>query len=191
LLQDQAKIYAKMGPVAEQGYNDILSGFVNTEAAQKLFMATQGKVMQDQNDIIEGRVKTEREAMEATEATAGVMGDMRKQFGGLFRVGAGEDLLLPFKELGEAAKLKAQGLADAIDDSRTEVDKLTGTVDGVDTQLDRFTNLLMKQNNKMLVDQQKLNGAFSDTTGAAEAVSEYMKKLMKSLEPTVEFLMKL
>jgi len=161
LLQGQVKIYAKMGPAAEQGYNDILSGNVNTAAAIKLMTATQGKVMQDQNDIIEGRVTSEREAMSATQGTAKVMGQMQTDMLGLFKAGVGEEILLPFKEMTEANKIAAGNLSESVDDARDQVNKLTGNVDGADSQLTRYTNLIKEQNDQMLALQQSLNGSFS------------------------------
>lgn len=161
LLQGQVKIYAKMGPAAEQGYNDILSGNVNTAAAIKLMTSTQGKVMQDQNDIIEGRVTSEREAMSATQGTAKVMGQMQTDMLGLFKAGVGEEILLPFKEMTEANKIASGNLTEAVDDARDQVNKLTGNVDGADSQLTRYTNLIKEQNDQMLALQQSLNGAFS------------------------------
>lgn len=180
LIQEQATVYAKMGPMAEQGYNDILSGHIQTEAAQKLMLATQGKVMQDQNDIIEGRIKTEREAMQATQETAGVMGQMRKDMGGLYKAGQGENVLLPFKEMGEAAKIKAQGLGEAVDDARREVDKLTGTIGKADAQLDRRTKMEIEQNERSMKLQQELDNKFMDT---AIGTGTFMEKLAKAFEP--------
>jgi muramidase (phage lysozyme) len=160
LLQQQVRIYAKMGPAAEQGYNDILSGHVNTAAAIKLMTATQGKVMQDQNDIIEGRITSEREAMSATQGTAKVMGQMQTDMLGLFKAGVGEEILLPFKEMTEANKIAAGNLTEAVDDARDQVNKLTGNVDGADSQLTRYTNLIKQQNDEMLGLQRSLNGTF-------------------------------
>ena len=174
LLQQQVKVYAKMGPMAEQGYNDILSGNVNTAAAIKLMTATQGKVMQDQNDIIEGRVTTEREAMSATQGTAKVMGEMQTNMLGLFKAGVGEEILLPFKEMTEANKIAAGNLEEAVGDAKTQVDKLTGNVDGVDSQLTRYTSLIKQQNDEMLALQRSLNGAFGSAGIGVQGFSEIL-----------------
>ena len=175
LLQQQVRVYAKMGPQAEQGYNDILSGNVNTAAAIKLMTATQGKVMQDQNDIIEKRVTTDREAMAATQETAKGMGEMQTSMLGLFKAGVGEEILGPFKELTEANKIAAGNLEEAVVDAKKEVDKLTGNVDGADSQLTRYTSLIKQQNDEMLALQRSMNGAFTSAgvgvAGFAEILS--------------------
>ncbi len=176
LLQGQVRIYAKMGPAAEQGYNDILSGNVNTAAAIKLMTATQGKVMQDQNDIIEGRVTSEQEAMSATQGTAKVMGQMQTDMLGLFKAGVGEEILLPFKEMTEANKIAAGNLSESVDDARTQVNKLTGNVDGADSQLNRYTTLIKNQNDEMLALQRSLNGAFTTVGIGLEGFGEIIKK---------------
>ena len=176
LLQGQVKIYAKMGPAAEQGYNDILSGNVNTAAAIKLMTATQGKVMQDQNDIIEGRITSEREAMSATQGTAKVMGQMQTDMLGLFKAGVGEEILLPFKEMTEANKIAAGNLSESVDDARDQVNKLTGNVDGADSQLNRYTALIKGQNDEMLALQRSLNGAFSSAGIGLAGFTEILDK---------------
>lgn len=176
LLQQQVKIYAKMGPQAEQGYNDILSGHVNTVAAQKLMTATQGKVMQDQNDIIEGRITSEREAMTATQETAKVMGEMQKDMRGLFKAGVGEEIMLPFVEMTNANKIAAGNLTESVDDARGQVDKLTGTVGGADKQLSSYTDLIKNQNDQMLALQKSLNGAFSAAGVGVQGFTDILGK---------------
>ena len=176
LLQQQVRVYAKMGPQAEQGYNDILSGNVNTAAAIKLMTATQGKVMQDQNDIIEKRVTTDREAMAATQATAKGMGEMQTSMLGLFKAGVGEEILGPFKELTEANKIAAGNLEEAVVDAKKEVDKLTGNVDGADSQLTRYTSLIKQQNDEMLGLQRSLNGAFTSAGIGVGTFTDLLKK---------------
>ena len=181
LIQQQATVYAKMGPMAEQGYNDILSGHVQTEAAQKLMLATQGKVMQDQNDIIEGRITSERDAMQATQETAGVMGQMRKDMGGLAKAGVFEEIFIPFKEMGEAAKLKATDLATAVDAARKEVESLTGATDKTEAVTDKYTDLIKKQNDEMLATQRSLHGAFTTTGVGVDGFTEILKGTGKVL----------
>jgi hypothetical protein len=176
LIQQQATVYAKMGPVAEQGYNDILSGNIQTEAAQKLMRATQGKVMQDQIDIIEERITSERDAMAATQETAGVMGQMRKDMGALGKAGVFEEIFIPFKEMGEAAKLKATDLATAVDRARKEVDALTGTTGKTEAVTDRYTDLLISQNEQMLALQRRLHGAFSTAGVGVDGFMDIIKK---------------
>ena len=176
LIQDQIKLYAKMGPVAEQGYNDILSGNLQTEAAQKLFRSTNGKVMQDQIDIIEGRVRTDRDALAATEGTVEVMAEQRKNFRELFKAGVGEDVLIPFKELGEAAKIKASLLTVAMAEAANEVDKLTGTQGKVEEVTDKYTDVLKKQNDAMLQLQRDLHGTFSTAGIGVTGFGDILKR---------------
>ena len=182
LLMQQAAIYKKMGPVAEQGYNDIISGNINTEAARKLMNATQGKVLQDQNAIIEGRITTEQEAMKDTQETAGIMKQVRKDMGSLYKAGVGEDFLLPFKEMGEAAKVYAGDLSTSYGEAKTEVNKLAKTIGGVDPVLDSYTNLLQEQNNKMLAHQRELFGKFSSSAGMESMMSDVLDGFKKLLD---------
>lgn len=176
LIQNQVKIFAKMGPVAEQGYNDILSGNIQTEAAQKLFRATNGKVMQDQIDIMEGRVRTDRDAVAETEKTVDIMAEQRKNFRESFKAGVGEDILIPFKELGEAAKLRASGLTEAMTDAKTQVDSLTGTQGKVEEVTDRYTDVLKKQNDAMLELQRQLHGTFSTAGIGVDSFGDILKR---------------
>lgn len=181
LLRQQGKIYAQMGPTYEKGFNDILSGMVNTEEARKLLQVTQGKIMQDQNDIMEGRIRTDKEAMEATHATTGVMKGMQEDMGELFKAGVGEEVLGPFQELTNAAKIHNGEMLKRFGEAQNEVDTLTGTVSGADTQLTRYTNLIIKQNEQMLAMQQKMNGAFSDAGSGVSEFQRSMKELTDDL----------
>ena len=181
LLQQQTTVYAKMGPMAEQGYNDILSGNVQTEAARKLMQATQGKVIQDQIDIIEGRITSERDAMQATQETAGVMGQMRKDMGGLAKAGVFEEVFIPFKEMGEAAKLKATDLAKAVDDARKEVESLTGATGKTEAVTDRYTDVIQKQREAMTALQTSLHGTFSTAGVGVAGFTDILKKTGKIL----------
>ena len=162
LIQNQTKIYAKMGPEAEQGYNDILSGQINTEAAQKLNMITQGKVMQDQQDIMEGRVKTDQEAAAATEGTAKVMGQVQDSMLGLAKSGGFEDVFGPFKNASEAGKIAANDLAENVAKAAVEVDKLTGAVAGIDAETERRIKFDQTQREEMTKEQAALANKWMD-----------------------------
>ena len=162
LIQNQTKIYAKMGPEAEQGYNDILSGQINTEAAQKLNMITQGKVMQDQQDIMEGRVKTDQEAAAATEGTAKVMGQVQDSMLGLAKSGGFEDVFGPFKNASEAGKIAANDLAENVAKAAAEVDKLTGAVAGIDEETERRIKFDQTQREEMTKEQAALANKWMD-----------------------------
>ena len=162
LIQNQTKIYAKMGPEAEQGYNDILSGQINTEAAQKLNMITQGKVMQDQQDILEGRVKTDQEAAAATEGTAKVMGQIQDDMLGLAKSGGFEDVFGPFKNASEAGKIAANDLAENVAKAAVEVDKLTGAVAGIDAETERRIKFDQTQREEMTKEQAALANKWMD-----------------------------
>ena len=163
LIQNQTAIYAKMGPEAEQGYNDILSGQINTEAAQKLNMITQGKVMQDQQDILEGRVKTDQEAAAATEGTAKVMGQIQDDMLGLAKSGGFEDVFGPFKNASEAGKISANNLAESVAKAAVEVDKLTGSIAGVDAETKRRINFENTQREEMTKEQAALATKWMDS----------------------------
>ena len=187
LLKEQVKVYSKMGPSYEKGYNDLLSGQIGTVEAQQLLMVTNGKALQDQTDIIEGRITSEKDAMAATQETSKEIGNMQDSMLGLAKSGAYEDIFGPFQAASEAGKIGANNLAESVDDARTQVETLTGTIGKVDGQLDRFTSLIKSQNEQMLALQASLNGQFS----TASADGGFMAKLMKAFEPLTNIVMRL
>lgn len=170
-----------------QAFADSVTGMLTTDAAVRGNQSTNGKLLEYQNAVLEGRIKTDEEANAGFQELLGTTKEVGKMMNATFQTGVGEDFLLTFKTFQNASKLANQNFAEQMKDAKDQVEKLAGTIDGADEQLNRFTGLVMAQNNKMLKDQAALNGQFS----TAVAGGGFMDKLMKALEPLTNLAMRI
>ena len=169
-----------------QAFADTVTGMLTTDAAIKGNQSTNGKLLEYQNAVIEGRIKTDEEANAGFQELLGTTKEVGKTMNAAFQTGVAEDFLLTFKTFQNASKLANQNFAEQMADAKTQVEKLAGTIDGADEQLNRFTGLLKGQNDKMLADQAALSGKF--TTGVAGA--GFMDKFMKSMLELSDWIIK-
>jgi hypothetical protein len=185
LLQKGMARAAAQGEMFAQAYADQTTGMLTTDAAVRGNQATQGKQLEQINAVLEGRITNEEELNAAHQDTIATAKEFGKSMNKVYQMG-GEDMMLPFKELQEISKAANQNFAEQMKDAKTQVEMLAGTINGADEQLNRFTNLVMAQNNKMSKDQAALNGQF--TTGVAGA--GFMDKFMKSMLELSDWIMK-
>lgn len=97
-LEQQNLVLAKVSPELAQGFRDLTTGMITTEAAQKANTSTQGQILKDVNDVISG-VKTGGEgaysSLQALATTA-------KKFNMSYQMGTGENFLVKFAETQQA-----------------------------------------------------------------------------------------
>jgi hypothetical protein len=187
LLRQGMERAAAQGETFAQAYADQVTGMITTDAAMKGNQSTQGKQMEQINDILEGRITNENQLNQSQQELLETTKEVGKTFNKAFQAGVGEDFLAPFKEFQKTSQMANNNFAEQMKDAKNEVDKLTGTIAGADTQLNRFTDLIKAQNEKMLKDQAALNGQFSTAT----AGGGFMDKLMKAFQPLIDHVMKL
>jgi hypothetical protein len=99
LLRSQSK-------QAAQGFGDLTTGMMNTEAAQKLSMSTNAEAQQVAGKMVAGQIK----AIDGTQQIASAAGRVTKDFNMLYQTGVGEDFLLPIKEGAELGLLAQKDL---------------------------------------------------------------------------------
>jgi muramidase (phage lysozyme) len=113
---------------AAQGFRDLSTGMINTDAAQKLYIATQGKAMVVSDKISAGQIKAAeavtvlgRAAGDTAKnntflAKAGVFGDIFGDFAGYLRLGiySQRNLTLEQEKAEEEIKKQAAGADPAV-----------------------------------------------------------------------------
>jgi hypothetical protein len=92
-LEQQNLALVKVSPALAQGFRDLTTGMMTTEAAQKANTSTQGQILKDIQDVSSG-VKT---GIEGAYSTLGAAGETAKKFNYSFQTGEGEKFLIPFK----------------------------------------------------------------------------------------------
>ena len=124
LLIAGLKRAAAQGDMAAQAYADQTTGMLTTDAAIKGNMSTQGKQLQQINDILEGRITNEDQLNVSQQDLLTTTKEVGKTMNKVFQTGVGEDFLLPFAEFQKTAKLANQNFAEQMVDAGEEVKNL-------------------------------------------------------------------
>jgi hypothetical protein len=144
LLRSQSK-------EAAQGFGDLTTGMMNTEAAQKTMMSTNGEAMQVADKMVSGQMK----AIEGTQQIAGAAGRVTKDFNMMYQMGVGEDFLLSIKEGADLGLLAQKDLNKSYEgivaDQKKQGQDGGKAADGI---TDQYA--------KNIVQQQKLNAKMED-----------------------------
>ena len=139
LLRSQSK-------EAAQGFGDLTTGMMGTEAAQKTMMSTNGEAMQVANKMVAGQMK----AIEGTQQIAQSAGKVTKDFNMMYQMGVGEDFLLSIKEGADLGLLAQKDLNKSYEqivaDQKKQGQEGGKAADGI---TDQYA--------KNIVQQQKLN----------------------------------
>ena len=175
LLISGLKRAAAQGEMTAQAYADSATNMLGTDAAVKGNMSTQGKQLQQINDILDGRITNEEQLNASQQDLLATQKAFGKDMNKVFQTGVGEDFLLPFAEFQKTAKLANQNFAEQMVDAGEEVKKLINSTDEVDGQLKRYNGLIKSQNDQMLALQASLNGAFSSAGGGLGTFTDIIK----------------
>ena len=176
LLIAGLKRAAAQGDMAAQAYADQTTGMLTSDAAIKGNMSTQGKQLEQINDILEGRITNEDQLNVSQQELLATTKEVGKTFNKTFQAGVGEDFLLPFAEFQKTAKLANQNFAEQMVDATAEVKKLINSTEEVDEQLKRYNALIKSQNDEMLGLQRSMNGAFSSAGVGVQGFTEILNK---------------
>jgi muramidase (phage lysozyme) len=176
LLIAGLKRAAAQGDMAAQAYADQTTGMLTSDAAIKGNMSTQGKQLEQINDILEGRITNEDQLNVSQQELLATTKEVGKTFNKTFQAGVGEDFLLPFAEFQKTAKLANQNFAEQMVDATEEVKKLINSTEEVDNQLKRYNALIKGQNDEMLALQRSMNGAFSSAGVGVQGFTDILVK---------------
>ena len=139
LLRSQSK-------EAAQGFGDMTTGMIGTEASQKLLMSTNGEALQTANQMVAGQ----KDAIAGTQAIAAAAGKTTKDMNMLYQTGAAEGFLLSIDEGAKLGLLAQKDLAEQY--KKIEEDqKKQGQAGG------KAADGITDQYSKNIVQQQKLN----------------------------------
>jgi hypothetical protein len=144
LLRSQSK-------EAAQGFGDMTTGMIGTEASQKLLMSTNGEALQTANQMVAGQ----KDAIAGTQAIAAAAGQTTKDMNMLYQTGAAENFLL---SIDEGAKL---GLL-AQKDLSEQYDKITADQKKQGQEGGKAADGITDQYAKNIKQQQDLNKKMED-----------------------------
>jgi hypothetical protein len=144
LLRSQSK-------EAAQGFGDMTTGMIGTEASQKLLMSTNGEALQTANQMVAGQ----KSAIEGTQAIAAAAGKTTKDMNMLYQTGAAEGFLLSIDEGAKLGLLAQKDLSEQY--KKIEEDQKKQGQEG-----GKAADGMTEQYSKNIVQQQKLNAKMED-----------------------------
>jgi hypothetical protein len=144
LLRSQSK-------EAAQGFGDMTTGMIGTEASQKLLMSTNGEALQTANQMVAGQ----KDAIAGTQAIAAAAGQTTKDMNMLYQTGAAEGFLLSIDEGAKLGLLAQKDLAEQY--KKIEEDQKKQGQEG-----GKAADGMTEQYSKNIVQQQKLNAKMED-----------------------------
>jgi hypothetical protein len=163
-----------------QAYADSVTGMYTSDASVKGLQSTQNALMEHINNTLDGRIKTEEESNASFQGIFSKMKETQEMFEGSQLAGVTEGFLFNMKTFQRGTQLANNGFDRQMAESKDEVDKLMGTVSGVDKQLTRFTkDVLGKQIDDMVAVQAKLNGQFSTAGVGVDGFMDIVKNAGK------------
>lgn len=142
-------------------YADIASGMVNTEAARKGLITSQGELLRQVEDTKRGVFKDAPEMFDKSmQQVLQSTGEFGVKMRGLYKAGVGEDVGVQYATTMKAATIAQHNFATTIAQAREELKKQIGVPD---TQLDNQAKLLTAQNNAMLTFQKFIGDGIPQT----------------------------
>lgn len=169
---------------AAQGFADLSTGMITTEAAQKSYFATQGEGMRVAQKVAAGQMT----AVEATERLARIYGQTAKSLRPLALMGGFEDVAGSFTGAVELGILGQNDLNEQYKKIKEDQAK-QGVKDGkaADAALDSQTKMRITQQNSMLSLQNLVNLGVEPATDAMEGLASVTELVTTGLEKLASF----
>jgi len=189
-LEKQNLILAKVSPELAQGFRDLSTGMMTTEAAQKASTSTQGQIMKDIADVSAGLKSGGEGAYSSLQALARTS----EKFNSAYQTGTGENYLVKFAETQQARQFLEKDfnteMAKILDERKklTSEDGKTPEKAGGDPRLIGYAALLKDQQQIMIALQSLVNKGitinFTDGTKiklSADTVVDIQKGITKEI----------
>ena len=187
------KMLYKYNKEAAQGFGDVSTGMIGSEAAIKFHMATLGEGAQ----VADKMAKSQMGAVEGFEVIGKSIGATAKQFNMLAQAGAFEDVFGNFAgavDLGIAAN---RNLVEEYNKAREDMNKQRK---GADEVTDQYTQRLIEQQKVMLSLQNsvfqlvgksgELSDTFTDISKDMADIFEDLVPVLKEAIPVIKLLVK-
>jgi len=188
-LEKQNLILAKVSPELAQGFRDLTTGMINTEAAQKANTSTQGQIVKDTQDVISGL----KSGGEAAYSSLQALAKTSEKFNMAYQAGTGENFLIKFAETQQARQFLEKDFNTEMQKILDDRKKLTSEdgkppAAGGDPRLLQYAALLKDQQQIMIALQSLVNKGItinlSDGTKiklSADTVVDIQKGITKEI----------
>ena len=183
-LQAMLKVQTAAGKDAGEGFKDIVSGLITTEAALKSNAGSMGEQLRQINRIKNKEIKSDEEFYKSNEAILKNQGDFAKRGRRLAQSGVFDEISTSYATGAKAEMMVRNGFTKQMQES---LDQSKRQAEGEDADLAKKTALRVGQNEEMKKLQASLHGA----EGAGTAYTAMLQGLMKALEPLTKIAMRL
>ena len=156
---------------------DIASGFVNTEEARQVLLATQGDALKQFDDVKKGVAKTPEQIDKAMQSIFNNTANFNKNMQPLAQAGVYDKMAGSYSEQRKAQELTGNSYVNAMKDAREQVAKQEK---GQDKLLKNQVDLDITQQNTMLSAQQLMQQGLVPATSAALALATMASELASS-----------
>jgi len=184
-LENAYLTLASQNKLAAQGFADLSTGMITTEAAQKSMLGTQGESMRAAQQIQAGQLK----AAEAAQRVAAAHGRTAEAMRPLAQMGVYGNAIGDFAadlRLGEMSK---QDIAKQLE--KIEKDRIKQGVEGgkaADKQVQQQTDLVLAQQRQMIATQKLLSQAIEPSMTAFQRLMVVVESVTLGLEKMLDYL---
>jgi hypothetical protein len=184
-LEDAYLIIRSRSKEAAQGFADLSTGMITTEAAQKSMLATQGESMRQAQRVIDGQARAEH----AAQAVARAHGDTARQLTTLAKQGVYTNTFGPYNEAIELGVLAEKDLVAERKKITEEQEKQGATgKKAADNLVQQQTDLTRAQQNQMIASQKLIAEAIEPSMTAFQKLMVVVEQVTLGLEKMLDYL---
>ena len=170
-------VLAKQAPETAQGFRDIASGIISSEAAGKFFMATSGRAGQVMNNLTSGGA----DAAQTLQALYPLLSGTAKQFNQLAQIGAYGDAFGNFAEHANLGVRALDNLPENLKRAQVELAEMAGAQNKQTQDLNQAFMNMLKTNQEaqktMQIGAPAAASALEKLTSAALTAAQALNKL--------------
>lgn len=191
-LQLAVRMAAAAGQDLADAAADQASGVMDTVAAQKGYMSTQGELNAFIERIKDGQYKDAEAVAQGFQDMTESMKDTRSTMVGSYLLGVGEEFMLQYSTMTNATKVATNNFVEQFKNAGDEIAEQTGKNGKTQEQLlADYTRMIIAQQETMLAEQKTVQLAVGNFVKQAADAAEASEKLAKAALRAAENLAKL
>jgi|LakMenEpi03Aug12_release.lakeMendotaPanAssembly.Ray.scaffolds.fasta_scaffold54713_1 hypothetical protein len=192
----QLQLAVRMAAAAGQDLGDAAmdqaSGLMDTVAAQKGYMSTQGELNNFIERIKDGQMKDAEAVAQGFQDMTESMKDTRSTMVGSYLLGVGEEFMLQYSTMTNATKIATNKFVEQFNNAGDEIEEQTGKNGKTQEELlANYTRMIISQQETMLAEQKTVQLAVGNFVTQAADAAESTEKLAKAALRAAENLAKL
>lgn len=186
-LQLAFRMAAAQGQDMADAFMDTSTGFIDSAAAQKGYMSSQGELNNVIDRITTNQVKDNDELASNMQGLFGAIKDTTNQMRDTYKLGVGEEFMLSYGTAANVTKTATNDFAENFKRAANEISEQTGTNGRKQEELlADYTRMIVAQQETMLAEQKTVqlgvDAYIKQTANAAEGAEKLAKAALKAAE---------